>query len=190
MSQAGSAKRRALLLRFEMPNGDIVAIWMGFGDFPAPVNSLDADGQTYVGLGSIVALPELEIPLNGTATRAVFGVSGVSAAIAALADLEAEDIHGARVNVGVCKLDEDWQVDGDVYWSWDGVADKLSLALEAITDGGQAWKLALSCGTVNIGRRRAPYANWTDAQHQKAHPGDLFLNQVPVGEKTERWPGG
>lgn len=190
MSQAGSAKRRALLVRLQLPSDEVVGIWLGFGAFDAPANSLDADGQAYVGLGALVALPELDIPINGTSSRAIFGFSGLPAQVAALADLAAADVQGSRLNVGVCKLDDDWQVDGSIYWAWDGVADKLTMSLDAVTDGGQSWSLKLSVGTANIGRRRALFFNWTDAQHQKARPGDRFLNQVPVSEKSERWPGG
>lgn len=187
---SGSVKRRAVFLRIAMPTGDFLRLWLGFGDILAPINDLDVGAETYQGLGILVGIPALEDAINGKSSRADFSLSGLPAEIAALADADAESIQNATVNVGVCKMDDDWQLDGDVIWVWDGLADVLTIGMSTNPDGSQSYTLQLSAGTANVGRSRAEYANWTDAQHQKAHPGDLFFNNVPPPEATKRWPGG
>lgn len=190
MTTSGSAKRRGVFLRIELPSAELLLLWLGFGGIDVPANSLDVDGATYQGLGEVVGIPALEAALNGKSSRLDFTLSGVTSSIAALADSEAADIRGALVNVGACKFGEDWQIDGDVIWLYDCVADVLKTAMAAHADGGQTWVVTLSAGTANAGRSRAEYATWTDAQHQKSHPGDLFFNNVPPPEATKRWPGG
>lgn len=190
MSQSGSAKQRGVFIRIQLPDATILALWLGFGDIAVPINSLDIAGQTYQGLGAIVGLPALESAINGKSTRAEFTLSGVSANVAALADADADTIQGANVNVAVCKMDSDWQIDGDLFWAWDGIADVLATTMSSDQGGRVSYTIRMSVGSAPAGRSRAEYANWTDAQHQISHPGDSFFNQIPPPEATERWPGG
>lgn len=188
MSLSGSGNRGAVFLRID--SDPAIALWLGFGDIAVPVNDLDLAGQTYRGLGALVGIPELEQLLNGESARADFSMSGVPAAIAALAEGQFAEIEGEAVNIGYSAMDADWQLSGALLWVWDGRVDVLNIAMQATQSGVQVYTLELSVGTANTGRSRPDYANWTDAQHQRAHPGDLFFNHVPPAEKTKRWPGG
>lgn len=179
-----------MFIRIALPAGGLLPLWVGFGDIDVPVNSLDLAGATYQGLGAIVGLPALENAINGKSTRADFTLSGVAASVASLADADAETIQGANVNVGVCKMDGAWQIDGAVFFLWDGLADVLATTMAADEDGKLRYTIRMSVGTAPAGRSRAEYANWSDAQHQLAHPGDLVMNQIPPPEATERFPGG
>jgi hypothetical protein len=191
MSVSGSAKQRGIFIRIALPDGvTVMRLWLGFGDIDVPTNSLDVDGERYQGLGAIVGIPALDQAINGKSTRADFTLSGVSANVAGLADADADTIQGANVNVGVCKFDGDWQIDGDVSFLWDGLADVLATGMSADPDGRVTYTIRMSVGTAPAGRSRAEFANWTDAQHQISHPGDPFFNQAPPPEATERWPGG
>lgn len=183
----GSAPRAAVFLR--VATDPIIAVWLGFGAIAVPANALDVAGQTYGGLGQLVGVPELQKLLNGVSDRAVFTLSGVPVAMLELADSEAADIEGAAVNVGICQMDGDWQLDGPVLWLWAGRADVLITEERTDAEGNQFCAVSLSVGTGSPGRARADFATWTDAQHQAAHPGDLILNHLPPPEKTKKWPG-
>lgn len=185
---SGSAPRGAVFLR--IATDPVLALWLGFGDIDVPANSLDAGGQIYQSLGLVVGMPELEQLLNGVAQRVEFVVSGVPAAAAQIAQQEVPDVIGVAVNVGLCAMDDDWQIDGDLHWLWDGASDMLTIDIQGQADGSQSFALRLSVATANAARARAAYAHWTDAQQQKRYPGDLFLTRIPAGEKTKRWPGG
>lgn len=185
---SGSAPRVAVFLR--VATDPVIALWLGFADIDVPINALDVAGETYQGLGALVGVPQLQQLLNGVAQRADFALSGVSAAVASMAQSEAEDVIGSTVNVGTSMMDDDWQLEGDVLWLWEGRADVLTTSMQGQSDGSQAFAIQLSVGTANAGRAHAEYATWSDAQHQRAHPGDLFFSHVPPPEKTKRWPGG
>lgn len=186
----GAAPRGAMFLRIAWPSAEATRLWLGFGDIGVPANALDVGAETYSGMGAMVGVPQLQNLLNGVAERVGFTLSGVPAAIAELAESEADEIDGALVNVGIAQMDDDWQIDGDVLWLWTGLADVLKITLTGGDDGSQAYTLELSVGAGATGRARPDFANWSDAQHQRAHPGDLFFNHVPANEATKRWPGG
>lgn len=193
----GSALRRGVFTRIALPGndnspptGEVLRVWLGFGGIDVPTTALDVGEEEYHGLGAVAGIPALENAINGKSSRAEFSLSGVSAAVANLADAEEADVRGANVNVGVCKFDEDWQIDGDLFFLWDGVADVLSTSMGPDELGNQTYAIRLSVGTAPAGRSRAENATWSDAQHQARRPGDLFFNQVPPPEATERWPGG
>lgn len=185
---SGSAPRVGVFLR--VASDPLIALWLGFADIDVPVNALDVSGETYQGLGALVGIPVLQQLLNGVAERVEFSLSGVSEAVATLAQGEATDVIGVAVNVGLATMDDDWQIDGDVLWLWDGRADVVTVSMRGQSDGSQSFTIQLSVGTANAGRAHPEFATWSDAQHQRAHPGDLFFSHVPPPEKTKRWPGG
>jgi hypothetical protein len=191
---AKSVQRVAVFIRIECEddeeNPTVIRLWIGFGDLEVPTNDLDDAGEQYSGFGAAIGMPELESLINGASARADFGLSGVTAAIADLAELEEDLVIGAAVNVGVCEMDEQWQMTDTVFWLWDGRADVLQTDLKAQSDGSQTYQVQISVATASASRSRAQFANWTDAQHQLVHPGDLFLSQMPTSETTKRWPGG
>lgn len=193
----GSALRRGVFTRIALPGsgdsppvGDVLRLWLGFGAIDVPTTDLDVDAETYQGLGAVVGIPALEAAINGKSSRTDLSLSGVSGEVVSLADAESADVQGANVNIGVCRFDAAWQIDGDVFFLWDGVADVVATSMGADLDGAQTHTIRLSVGTAPSGRSRAAFANWTDAQHQLANPGDRFFDQVPPPEATERWPGG
>jgi hypothetical protein len=185
-SATGSAPKAVLLLRIEAD--PVLRLATVFGAIEIPGNALDAGAQTYRGLGALASgIPVVQQLLNGVADRASFTLSGVPASVAALLEDEAAAVRGAPVNLGLVKLDDDWQPIGAVLWLWDGTADKIS-ASSSMQEGDQVYAVTMSVGTAHATRRRPAFASWTDVQHQRAHPGDLFFNQVPAAEKQKRWP--
>lgn len=185
---SGTGPRAAIFLRID--SSPVVALWLGFGDIDVPINTLDVAGQTYQGLGLLVGIPELSMLLNGVAERVDFTLSGIPQAAIEASEAGAAAVRNKAVNVGVSTMDDDWQLSGDILWLWDGRADVLTASMRAESDGSQTYTIQLSVGTSNTGRARPDFATWTDAQHQRAHPGDTFFAHVPPPEKTKRWPGG
>lgn len=185
---AGSVTRGALFMRIDC--SPAIRLWVGFGEIKVPINDIDADEEIYQGLGAITGLPELQQLLNGVAGRGQFNLSGISQTIAALAGADFAAVKGKALNIGLSEMDADWQLVAPPLWLWDGTADTLDINLQGGGDGSQAYALSLGAGTATTGRSRPDYATWTDAQQQRAHPGDLFLNHTPVQEKTKVWPGG
>lgn len=187
MSLAGAAPRIVALVRVE--TDPVVRLSTAFGDFPLPANALDAGEEVYTSLGAIEALPTLQQLINGTADRVSLSLSGVPAALAALAEADAPNVQGAAVNLGVIVLDEDWAVTGSVFWFWDAGADKLTAAKAMDEQGNEIHRITVSAGTGMAARSRPDFVMWTPIQHQRRHPGDNFLSQLPTGEKEKRWPG-
>lgn len=185
---AGSAPQGLWLVRIE--TGPVIRLHSGFGDFEAPANALDAEAQIYSGLSAVTDLPGLELMLNGAASRTVLSLSGVSQAVADLAASEAPDVQGCAVNFGLQMLDDELQPSGDTLWLYDAVGDVVRTSVTAGGDASQNSAISLSVGSAMTPRKRPDYDSWTDAQHQRAHPSDLFFNQVPSGETTKVWPGG
>lgn len=185
MSETGGIVKGAILFRLE--STPVLRLWAGAGDFAAPANAIDVGEETYLGVGTLSGIPEVEQLINGAFSRVEFALSGLNAAIAALVDADADTVKGARVNLGLLMLDDDWQPDGEPLWVWDGEADVLMVTKAGVADG-EVHTARLSVASATSDRKRPEFSNWTHAQHIRAHPGDLFFNQVTPGEKTKHWP--
>lgn len=146
--------------------------WSGHGDLIIPADIVESQPAKYLGGGELVNLPDLQQVINGIAARMDVVVSGVSAAILALAVSEAASVKGAPVHIGIVYFNDDLQID-EVEWIGVLRADTLTTASKDRTRS-----ITLSIGTDFTDRSRAPIAFWTDADQRRRSPTDAIFDHV------------
>ena len=184
---AGGVVRPAIF--FRLATDPVIRIWGGVGDFALAADNIETAGGVYQGWGELNDIPALAQLINGVASRVDFAVSGVGPVAARLADEEAEDIRGRRVNLGVMALGSDWQPVSTVAWLWEGEAD--TLIIDSRLDGDQRIEtLTLSVASIFTGRRRPRYRHYTDAEQRRRSPDDRYCERVSLyaQEYTKVWP--
>ena len=149
-------------------------LWSGGGPLYLPADAIETtDAALYLGGGELLdGMTDVQQLINGTADRIDLSVSGVAAATQKLAVEEADDVKGARVDVGVVVFDDEWQV-LSVTWAARYRADKLS-----VTRQEASRTITLSMGSDDTGRSSAPQAYWTHSDQQRRSPGDMIFDHV------------
>ena len=186
---AGSVVRPTLFLRVAIPSAPL-RVWSGVGDYDVPVDAVEVEGATYLGVGAVAGLPALSGLINGVAERVEFSLSGVSARVLSIADDESVDCRNAQVNIGLTFLGEDWQPVGGMGWLWQGFADVATAARTAGEDGTITRRISLSVGSAFTGRRRAPLTYWSNNDQQRRSPTDRFCERTPLYNPgvIKTWP--
>lgn len=151
-------------------------VWSGVGDLEIPADAVESSPATYSGAGEMLNAPDFQQLINGVAERLDFTVSGVTQETVKLAIEEAASVKGARIHLGTCRFDDDWQLI-EVEWETVLRADKITISGQA-QDGGRTRTIGLSAGTDDTDRSRSPNAFWTDADQKRRSPTDLFFSHV------------
>ena len=175
---------------FHLAADPVVRLWLGVGGIAPGVNTVDATGATYRGVGELLDVPSFAHLFDGTADRAEFLISGIPetvfAQIAPLLAAQQAAIQGKQVHVGWAAMGYEWQLLGPIHWEWFGFADLIRVAHThgSSTDDPATATLALSCGDWMTGRRRAGLSFLTNPDQQRraylAHP------ELPVDRYAER----
>jgi hypothetical protein len=166
---------------FRLEVDPLVQVWLGAGDLAIGPNSLDPGGGIYRGLGEVGAVPDLDIMINGAATRVEIVVSAVSGAVAAIAQGgDTEAVKRKRAAFGCVLFGKDWQPLGAAHWYAHFRADFLSSGRDPVVDleGNSVlvdW-IKLSCGSQITRRRRPARSYFSNTDQQARHPGDLFCS--------------
>jgi hypothetical protein len=166
-------------------------MWLGIGDCQAGIDAADGAGAIYLGLGEVVGLPAFQQVLNGAADRIDIKLSGVSQRIIDTATMEADEVKGVPLNIGVGVFDEDWQLVGAPVWIKRLIVDYLSISGDGGGPDRPAMRtVSLSARTIFTARRRPGLAFFTDSDQQQAHPGDRFCeNAVHYSRQVSKtWP--
>lgn len=166
-------------------------LWMGTGDMPIGVPSLDDAGTVYTGAGKLIQIPDLELLINGIADRIDFAVSGVDAAFQAQLSASAPEVRGARCTVGIAALDERYQPKTQIIGLWSGTADYWTMEQKpAKGDQPSVRSISVSVGAGDTTRARPRLTSFTDAQQQIISPGDKFFSRVPryTQDHLVAWP--
>jgi hypothetical protein len=159
-----------------------LSIWAGINDIPAKFvgTAINASSTTFIGGGVMRDVPLLEALINGAMERVEFQLSGLSFDQANILNTQAPPVRGKGVWVGITTLDQFYQPVSDIIPVWSGVASFISERSPPV-QGTETplvtMALTVSSGTVT--RSRPSGFLWTDAHHQKNHPGDLFCKQQP-----------
>jgi hypothetical protein len=173
---------------FRMATDPVVRLWLGVGDVAPGINALDAENETYSGLGQLIDVPALQELINGVADRVTFHVSGVSAETSAMASTEANVVKQKSVAVGVCLFGASWQQLGVPIWLWNGKADFVTRQQQS--DGSSTTRvIELSVGSLFTSRRRRGLSYLTDQDQQARSPGDKFCERTSLLSQFEKvWP--
>jgi hypothetical protein len=167
---------------FFLDTDPAVRIWLGAGKIKPGVNTYDSVGAEYKGFGAIRDIPSIKQLLNGKAARVEFTVSGVKGDILQIASGgDAKQVKGRRVGVGFAFMGQRWELLGPVRWLATYTADFLSLR-ESGDDPMQSITrtIALSCGTLNVDRRRPLFGSFTNQDQQARFPADTFCERTPL----------
>lgn len=174
---------------FRLATEPVVRLWLGVGKCRVGINAEDADGAIYKGFGELQNVPVVQQLINGAAERVEFFASGVTAETLRMASIEASDVRGARVAMGVGIFSGSWQLLGVPKWIFRGIADFVVLNQEPSEDGLMRM-VTLSVGSLFTGRRRRGLSYLTDRDQQERHPGDLFCERTSLysADVNKVWP--
>lgn len=187
MSALG-APRYSLFFLMKTKTGYVRA-WLGVGDYDLASDEVDPTGGTYLGIGLVGEIPALRQLVGGLAERVEFTLNGADETTFSLADDEADEVRGARVNVGIIFFDEEWQPADDIGWLWDGTADVPAVDRDA-TEEQITRRVTLSVASGFTDRTRPQLAFYTPADQKRRSPTDTFCDRVPLytQESTITWP--
>jgi hypothetical protein len=165
-------------------------LWTGVGPFTLNAASgPDQAGGIYFGLGAIVQMPSLKIPLGGSYSGHSFGLSGVNQEMMTALNADAENVRGARLAWGRLELDQDGQPVGAPMWLWIGVVDSPRLTRDGTgTPPTRTISLIAATGAVRRRIRRASF--WTSPQQRAIDPNDASCDQVSryASGTDQIWP--
>ncbi len=167
--------RESFLLR--IASDPVARIWGGVGDLLIPADIVEVEPAIYSGAGEMLNAPDFQQLINGVAERIEFQVSGITAETLRLALEEAPSVDGAAVHLGRIDFDDDWQQIGEVEWEAVFRADTLTVSSQP-GGGGRIRTIALSVGTDDTGRSRAPLAFFTDADQRRRSSDDAFFSHI------------
>lgn len=162
-------------------------MWAGYYPLPLPADAvIPVGGETALGGGALVSVPDFQMLIGGTAQRLDFAVSGVNAETVRLALEDAPSVRGARVDVGVISFDENWAVTG-IEWEGAFEARSLKVSRGQEQDGVATRTISLTIVQGDTRRSRAVNAFWTDADQRRKQPTDaIFSNVGAINGGTSR----
>ena len=142
-----------------------VRLWTGYDD-------KNIEGNTYVGAGNLLSIPNVEEIADMSAKSADVVLSGVSTSLVSLALQEPYQGRNARILFGI-----EGQTPIEVF---GGLMDVMT-----INDSGEASTISLTLESrlVELERIR-PFRN-TDNNHKLRHPTDDFFSFVPALQDRE-----
>lgn len=181
-------------LVFRLGTNPPLRLWAGVNSSPPiGITAVDAvGGNTYIGAGGLLNIPDLEILINGLADRVDFSLSGLDAAITADLQDGAAPVLGAEVHVGFVPLDSNWQPTAPIVSLWVGTADFWAETQEPQTDitKSQTRTLTLSTSTGDTSRARPRLTTFTDSAQKLRFPTDRFFERVSryIQSYSVTWP--
>lgn len=169
--------------------GPGVRIWSGAANFGLGVTGPDAAGGVYQGLGVIVAVPTLKIPLNGSFSQHEFALSGVDAQVVRAFDVDRAVLQGANLSWARVELDASMQPIAEPVWLWKGSIDSPRIARDG--SGSTAVRtISLMTSTGSVTRKRRVAAYWSGPQQRSIDPDDAACDGTAAlaAGTDEIWP--
>jgi len=150
-----------------------VRLWTGYGD-------RTIDGQTYVGVGTLLAISGLEEVNNLSAKQATITLDGISSSIVALALSEPYQRRSCRILWGVTDVNDFVEVFG-------GYMNTMQ-----IEDGGETSTISLVVDSKLVELNRPRSRRYTHESQKSRYPTDTFFSfvadlqdkQIPWGRRT------
>lgn len=178
---------------FRMATDPVVRLWGGDGDFILPQDGVETAAseadRVYKGIGILQDIPAVQQLINGLADRLTFTLSGVSPEVLRLAEQDADEVRGARVNLGFIRLDADLQPVLPMLWLWEGEADVVPVSRTSQGDGSAIRTIGISVGTMDTNRKRPKFETYTPINQKRRSPTDKFCDFVPLynAGSTKKW---
>lgn len=175
----GETVRAVPLVFMDYASGP-VRVWAGFGD-------LATGGHTWLGLGDLGSISDIEQPINGTAPQVTMTLSGVKPEWLPRVRNAQSEVKGRPCIAYFQHFDDDWQVLDGPLAIWFGLMDTISIeAPDAVTR-----RVELTLEWVFSRRGIAPSAYYTDEDQRALYPGDRGLEFVSAMQnKSVNWPQG
>jgi hypothetical protein len=167
-----------------------VRLWTGVANFKVgPGAGPDATGGIYYGLGIVAAVPALPIAMNGEFASIELRLSGITAAIAKLMNVEAPMVRQARLHIASLELDDCGSPIGAPAWVIHAFVNTPRLT----RDGGSSpptLTLSLVCSTGSPKRTVKNGGYWTGPQQRTIDPTDSSADRVSqyATGTNEIWP--
>lgn len=167
-----------------------VRYWSGIANFKLGAGSgPDTDGGLYFGLGILVSVPTLPIPLNGDFAALELKISGVRPAVAAKLRDDAPAVRQARISLASMELDDAGAPLAAPDWVWHGWVNTPRIGRDG-TAKPPMLAISLMCSTGSPKRTVTNGGNWTGPQQRLIDPNDSSCDRVS-GYATgtdENWP--
>ena len=178
------SSRYAILIYIDTPES--VRLWTGAGDFETTADDDLDPSAIYPGVGTLGEIPALRQLIGGTAERLNFAFSGVDLIPKSWVDDDGSPITNSLISLGIVFFDAAWQIIAPVAWLWEG---QIDVPTSAMSFGVKTISLSALSGPAD--RARPSFKFWTNAAHQKDHPGDLFFERVSIYSigTLPKWPG-
>jgi hypothetical protein len=169
-----------IFFRLDHPlSAGILRLWLGVGDRNLRMTSVETTLQTYFGAGRWQSTPDLDVIINGGASRIEFSIEGVSQDAQDRIDSVNPDVLGRSVHIGMAAFDSAWQPVMDILPLSHSIADFWSMAGSVVTGRAQMTRtLTLSTAAGETGRSRPRRVTYTQAQQQFLYPTDTFCQNV------------
>jgi hypothetical protein len=174
-------------------------IWFGTEDVVAGIDSIDANGTTYIGGGSLIGVPSLEVLVNGAADRIEFTLSGIEPGTGAKLMDSIPAVRGADVYMGLTTLDHYYQPMSAIIPVWNGTASHTGESSPPVpSNESPTLTLSLAVVTGETARSRPSKSLWSDA-HQRTKLSPHYIDDgfgykvpdlvVPPGVTPDGWDG-
>lgn len=158
-----------------------IRVWTGVANFALGPSGPDTVGGVYQGLGLMVSVPRLVVPLNGAYKSHTFTLSGVSAQMMAAVNADRNAVRGARIAFANLLLDADFNPIQAPTWLWVGWVDSPRMVRDGRHDPPTR-SVSLVCATGAFRRGVRRYAYYTPPQQGAVDPNDTSCNNVPTYE--------
>jgi hypothetical protein len=156
-----------------------VRVWNGTANFKLGPCGPDTAGGIYQGLGIMVQVPRLTIPLNGAYKGHTFAMSGVSPQMLAAVNAERDAIRGARLCFSCIDLDADMNPVAAPVTLWVGWIDSPRMERDGRSDPPKR-TVSLVCSTGAVRRGVRAFTYYTPNQQAIIDPGDTSCMNVPT----------
>lgn len=142
-----------------------VRLWTGY-------ENTTLEGNTYVGAGDLLSIPNVEEVADMSARAAEITLSGVSTELVSLAITEPYQGRQARILFGV--------IGANPVEVFGGLMDVMS-----IKDSGESSTISLTVESRLVELERVRPFRYTDQSHKLRYPNDDFFSFVPALQDRE-----
>jgi hypothetical protein len=182
-----------IFFRLDHPlTGGILRLWLGVGTVNMKMTGVEATAFPYFGAGRLQSVPDLDVIINGGASRIEFTIEGVSQDAMDRINAVNPDVLGRAVHIGMAAFDTDWQPTVmDILPISHSIADFWSSSGLIVTGAAQQPRaLSLSAALGETGRSRPRRTTYTQAQQQFLYPTDTFCQNVARYDRgfSLAWP--
>lgn len=186
-----------LFFRLDHPDpAGVLRLWLGVNRVRMKmlgVTGVEATTpQIYYGAGRLQSVPDLDVILNGGASRLEIAIEGVSDEAQTQIDTSPPDVLGRQLKIGMAAFDDSWQPTiMDILPIEHAIADYWSMTGSIATGSKEQTRtLSLSASVGETGRSRPRRVTYTQAQQQFTYPDDDFCMNVARYDRgySLSWP--